>query len=76
MLLPIQDKLRMCFLHMEKYNIENFTIFFEEIERVKHLVTGAQTSVKGDQKIATYARFAAHVYGARPNSILPKGCVV
>ena len=76
MLLPIQDKLRMCFLHMEKYDIENFTIFFEEIERVKHLVTGAQTSVKGDQKVATYARFAAHVYGSRPNSILPKGCVV
>ena len=76
MLLPIQDKLRMCFLHMEKYDIKNFTIFFEEIEKFKHLVNESKVSVKGDQKIATYARFAAHVYGSRPNSILPNGSVV
>lgn len=56
---------------MEKYDIKNFTIFFEEIEKFKHLVNESKVSVKGDQKIATYARFAAHVYGSRPNSILP-----
>lgn len=29
-LLPIDDRLRMCFLHMEKYNVDDFVIFRNE----------------------------------------------
>ena len=34
MLLPIRDNLRMCFLHIEKYDVEDFVIFKEEMDKI------------------------------------------
>lgn len=75
-LLPIKDNLRMCFLHMEKYDIKDFTIFYEEIKKCEQLKNQSKISIKHDKKLANYARLAAHVYGSRPDSILPAGCKV
>lgn len=73
-LLPIHDKLRMCFLHIEKYEIEDLTIFKDVIDKFNNLKAQSKISVKQDGKIANYARLAAHVYGSKPDSILPVGC--
>ena len=65
----------MCFLHIEKYDVNDFVIFKEVQDAIKNIVDNGE-SVKDNKEIANYARLAAHVYGDRPNSILPSGCKV
>lgn len=74
-LLQIKDNLRMCFLHIEKYDVNDFVIFKEAQDAIKNIVDNGE-SVKDNKEIANYARLAAHAYGDRPNSILPSGCKV
>lgn len=76
MLLPIKDNLRMSFLHMEKYDIDDLTIFHKVNEKLDSIKAEAKISVKNDLQITNYAKLAAHVYGDRLNSILPIGCTI
>lgn len=75
-LLPISDNLRMCFLHIEKYEVEDFVIFKDTIDKSEALQRIKGESVKGNKVIENYARLAAHVYGSYSQSILPKGCKI
>lgn len=76
MLLPIKDDLRMCFLHIEKYDVEDFVIFKDAVEKLEELQLIKGESVKGNKDIEDCVRLAAHVYGTYPDSILPQGCKV
>lgn len=75
-LLPISDKLRMSFLHIEKYDVDDFVIFKDAIDKTEELQRLEGESVKGNIEVENYARLAAHVYGSYPDSILPDGCKV
>ena len=75
MLLPIKDNLRMCFLHIEKYDVEDLVIFKEAIENEKKQKSQGE-SVRGNKSIENYARLAAHVYGDYSDSILPTNCTI
>lgn len=66
----------MSFLHIEKYDIEDFVIFKETIDKLEAWQQLKGESVKSDKNIANCARLAAHVYGTYSDSILPKGCKV
>lgn len=74
-LLQIKDNLRMCFLHIEKYDVNDFVIFKEINDKLQKLVDDGK-SIKDDQTLNNYARLCAHVYGKYPDSILPIGCKV
>lgn len=76
MLLPIKDDLRMCFLHIEKYDVEDFVIFKDAVDKSEELQCIKGESVKGNKEVESCARLAAHVYGSYPDSILPLGCRV
>ena len=78
-LLPISDNLRMCFLHMEKYNVDDFIVFREAKEKAKareNLLCSKGESAKKDKYIETCVRLAAHVYGSYSNNILPTNCKI
>ena len=76
MLLPISDNLRMCFLHIEKYDVDDFVIFKDAIDKSIALQRIKGESVKGNKEIEICARLAAHVYGLYSDKILPQGCKV
>lgn len=76
MLLPISDNLRMCFLHIEKYDVDDFVIFKDAIDKSEELQRIKGESVKGNKEIEICARLAAHVYGSYSDIILPQGCKV
>lgn len=76
MLLPISDNLRMCFLHIEKYDVDDFVIFKDAIDKSEELQRIKGESVKGNKEIEFCARLAAHVYGSYSDKILPQGCKV
>ncbi len=44
MLLPIKDNLRMCFLHIEKYDVEDFVIFKEAIDKSEKQRTNGESA--------------------------------
>lgn len=76
-LLPIKDNLRMCFLHIEKYDIEDFVIFKDAIDKSEEeLLQINGETVKGNKEVEICARLAAHVYGSYSDKILPQGCKV
>lgn len=74
-LLPIKDNLRMCFLHIEKYDVNDFVIFKEINDKLAQFYSEGK-SVKDDLQLKKYAILAAHVYGKYSDSILPIGCKV
>lgn len=74
-LLPISDNLRMCFLHIEKYDVNDFIIFKDAIDKSEEHRTQGE-SVKGNKDVENYVRLSAHVYGSYPDSILPRGCKI
>ena len=43
MLLPISDNLRMCFLHIEKYDVDDFVIFKDAIDKSEELRPSSRT---------------------------------
>lgn len=73
---PIKDNLRMCFLHIEKYDIDDFVIFKDAIDKSAELLRVNGESVKDNKEVESCVRLAAHVYGTYPDGILPEGCKV